>query len=698
MKKKLNVILSVLICLALCLSAASCSKPSTGTDNGDGDSAQPVATYEYFTRELPDYTSYPAAEKFAAGSGTEDSPYEISNAAELALLADLVNSDDTTREYAGACYKLTADITLNTGSAEDWTETAPDYAWTPIGVKNAFTGTFDGDSHTIGGIYLNADKKEQDGLVFGLFGKLQGTVKNVRITDSYFCVSGITSELGSIAGNANMDAQISGCSSDAELVIYDSDCGGIVGNATTAEIKDCSFSGVIRALKDYSFSNIGGIAGRSSAGIANCTNSGSLLSTLAGTEYAGGIVGRLSDGSVLGCTNSGSIHCTEGVLDESKSIEISGAIAGGIVGSLQSSNIGGEKYANKDITVSDCSNSGSIHAGNNAAGIIGSMNCMLNKSPVTVSDCSNTGEILSDCKSAGIIASASNSGVKLTVSRCSNTSDLSGNAAGIIDDLKPEAGEIEISDCSNTGSITGSSYAGGIINSIYIIADYTAELEIEHCSNTGAVSGTQAGGILGTMVNTRDVKTYSDAGIEISDCRNTGSISTEGLNNCIGGIAGCLGVKGIPTKISDCINTGDLTIDYTMSQETYDSDVAFRLCNMAGGIVGRIGEALYLEVVNSDGTDSGFTDAASPVVEISECCSSGNFLYPSDEELKNNEGIPVAVNRVGGIVGTSAASAEYAMRIEDCGFANADRGYGNEQHPDRGVKMSAAEIAAKISD
>ena len=47
------------------------------------------------------------ADSFAGGNGTENSPYLISNREQLDLFSSLVNGSD---EYAGASYKLTADI------------------------------------------------------------------------------------------------------------------------------------------------------------------------------------------------------------------------------------------------------------------------------------------------------------------------------------------------------------------------------------------------------------------------------------------------------------------------------------------------------------------------------------------------------------------------------------------------------------
>lgn len=46
--------------------------------------------------------------------------------------------------------KLGADIVVNEGNASDWANERPRLRWTPI---SNFAGSFDGQGHTISGIY-----------------------------------------------------------------------------------------------------------------------------------------------------------------------------------------------------------------------------------------------------------------------------------------------------------------------------------------------------------------------------------------------------------------------------------------------------------------------------------------------------------------------------------------------------------------
>ena len=84
---------------------------------------------------------------------------------------------------------LTDNITVNEGvldavnkgqvSGSDFIE------WTPVGLaNNAYTGTFDGQGHTISGLYFN----HPDASYVGLFGHIgaNGKISNVGVSDSYF--------------------------------------------------------------------------------------------------------------------------------------------------------------------------------------------------------------------------------------------------------------------------------------------------------------------------------------------------------------------------------------------------------------------------------------------------------------------------------------------------------------------------------
>jgi hypothetical protein len=127
--------------------------------------------------------------------GVYDKVYEISNADQLYWFADKINNENYTSGNINAV--LTADIvvnenvlrsdgTLNDGTFTDWT---PIGMWAGDDEYYSYSGIFDGQNHTISGLYLN--QMGMAGCV-GLFGHVGsgGKVSNVRVLDSYFSVNG----------------------------------------------------------------------------------------------------------------------------------------------------------------------------------------------------------------------------------------------------------------------------------------------------------------------------------------------------------------------------------------------------------------------------------------------------------------------------------------------------------------------------
>lgn len=157
------------------------------------------------------------AEKFAGGTGTESDPYQISNGAELAYLAQQVNSEKIDSE--DTFITLTNNIDLN------------NKAWTPIGNSDSvFAGTFDGNGHTISGLYINITgsySPKKGRLYQGLFGCVEdGTVQNLIVTGSV------------TIGN--------------EKSVNVSCIGGIVGINDGGKVQNCGFYGTVSAKQNVS--------------------------------------------------------------------------------------------------------------------------------------------------------------------------------------------------------------------------------------------------------------------------------------------------------------------------------------------------------------------------------------------------------------------------------------------------------------
>lgn len=160
------------------------------------------------------------ADGFAGGSGTEEDPYIIVTAEQLAYFAQSVNSGD---RYYDTYIRMDSDIQLNdTTDWEHWGQTdengsiiSPVNVWTPIGDNQWLNCIFDGNGHTVSGVYINNEKNCQ-----GLFGECNGTIKNVGVLDSYIHGSGNVG--GIIAGNGTVENgyYLTDCVTDIDISKY----------------------------------------------------------------------------------------------------------------------------------------------------------------------------------------------------------------------------------------------------------------------------------------------------------------------------------------------------------------------------------------------------------------------------------------------------------------------------------------------
>ena len=129
---------------------------------------------------------------------------------------------------------------------------AAEVNWTPIGndASHAFAGTFDGNGHTIEGLYINETGKWSNNAILykGLFGNSSGVIKNVAVT-----------------GNIVVDNEELGRTNTRALTIKG--VGGIVGTHNET-VLNCGFSGTVKVqgkIKNgntgYMTANNGGVVG-----------------------------------------------------------------------------------------------------------------------------------------------------------------------------------------------------------------------------------------------------------------------------------------------------------------------------------------------------------------------------------------------------------------------------------------------------
>ncbi|HPO12046.1 MAG TPA: PKD domain-containing protein, partial [Candidatus Hydrogenedentes bacterium] len=155
------------------------------------------------------------------------------------------------------------------------------------GAYPAFSGTFDGQGHTITG--LTIDWAGLDSI--GLFGVVDGAqISSLNLADVH--VTG-GNYVGSLAGSI-ANASISNCTSTGS-VAGASQVGGLCGEASDSEITMCSAACPVTGSAD----NAGGLVGKETgeSSISLCYATGSVE---AQTSNAGGLVGVMDAGASAG--------------------------------------------------------------------------------------------------------------------------------------------------------------------------------------------------------------------------------------------------------------------------------------------------------------------------------------------------------------------------------------------------------------
>ena len=232
--------------------------------------------------------------------------YTIDSVADLYGFYAIANVDN----FKGKTVKLGADITINEGSAEGFESTAPENEWFPIGsIDKAFTGTFDGQGHSIKGMYIDTTSQ-----YIGFFACTPKTavVKNLRLEDAYVCsTTEKYPQVGSVSGLAN--GTFDNIYSNAIVKAEGNYAGGLFGRASTAvNISRCWYDGIMTVSGRY----CGGILGVQESGVANIENSlntGTIISTYSTTKYpyTAGILGGVckigTEVNIHNCFNSGTL-------------------------------------------------------------------------------------------------------------------------------------------------------------------------------------------------------------------------------------------------------------------------------------------------------------------------------------------------------------------------------------------------------
>ncbi len=425
------------------------------------------------------------------GEGTETSPYLVANANDWNSLVSYMNA--TNNDMEGLFIKATADIAF--------TDDTPASRFAEDGVTY-FSGTFDGDGHTVSGLNLSS-ATQNNGALFRYIGAT-GTVKNFTFQgEAKFTKTQMAAICDNLYGTLD----------------------NVISEVNVTCVGTCA--GVV--AKTYAGATLNKVINRGKVSASAATFAGLVASSAAGTTYNE-------------CGNEGSLAYT-GTLSKATAI-----YAAGLVANCASATF------NKCYNAADLDFSANTYA-TTVAGLIGTAPGAATAKEYEFNDCYNSGNITAAGKTAGLIANTgTQTAVHIVMNRCYNTGDIYSCSATAISSA-PTAGIIanytvgsEFNDCWNSGSIVSDKcvYAGGISGYYTGSASATYATSFNRCYNTGTIiaNGNQGGGILA----------YVAGYTTIESCYNTGDI--EG-GQMLGGI--CSAFSGSTCHIYNSYNTGNIT-------------------------------------------------------------------------------------------------------------------------------------------
>ncbi len=261
---------------------AQTSESQTASETQTSEPAKAELSYDIVEAAVADASVY---------SGTPDTSWYVEGQKEFTLTtADQLmgfqelRAQENAVNFEGVTIKLGANMTINEGTIADLRANGGTI-WKNLNSDNEFKGTFDGQGHTISGIYMKLSKAANKGM-FGTLGG-EAAVMNFTLNSSYF--SGPTA---------------------ADKVNFAAISGTVTG--TNVKISDVHVNALIEANEGTALGNVGGFVGSISTGttltIENCSFGGAITTD---GECVGGYIGLLThskaDVTIKNCTSTGAV-------------------------------------------------------------------------------------------------------------------------------------------------------------------------------------------------------------------------------------------------------------------------------------------------------------------------------------------------------------------------------------------------------
>lgn len=292
--------------------------PSNGDDNGNenNENNEDNEDNENNGGEVatPDFPPPANAQIY---NGTPDTSWYVSGQTEytlttpeqLAGLNKIRNDSKGATTFAGTTIKLGADMIFNDGAIEKILSNGDsNKLWLTADESYPFEGTFDGQGHTVSGIYLKLDTNEGASAIQGIFGAVgkNATIKNLKLINSVVTGPAAVNDikLGTlisrvVGDNANVtvsDVEIHSAVNEGGHNVgqVGGTVGGIVGaitDAGTLTLNNCKYYGSVSTTGRSAGGLIGAATNlKATVNIKDCQNNGSVTAL----SDAGGLIGTAS--------------------------------------------------------------------------------------------------------------------------------------------------------------------------------------------------------------------------------------------------------------------------------------------------------------------------------------------------------------------------------------------------------------------
>lgn len=377
---------------------------------------------------------------FSGGSGAKSDPYQIANIGDLKRLTEFESSTrDSLEMMMRAHYVLTDDI--NAANTAQWYE---GYGFRPIGELFSdkqdypFTGTFDGQNHSINGLTMNYQDSRNGEQAVGMF----------ATTDSSARISNLT------LNNISIEVSLAG-SGRVQDIKY---IGGLIGLHMNGDVENVTVNGSITV--DSVFAT-GGLVGSNRATMRNAHSEVDVSTEM---ENTGGLAGISRGESIIeNSSSSGEVEADK--------------IAGGLVGEIRSNS-----------TIRNSSSSATVKGTDNIGGLVGQ------NIGSTIENSYATGRVSAENIIAGGLA-GTNAG---NITGSNSESEVSGNNSigGLVG--WQDAGTVDNSYA--TGNISGNQQIGGLVGFMQEgnIVDSYAEGDVSGRKTVGGLVGGANGVISGS--------------------------------------------------------------------------------------------------------------------------------------------------------------------------------------------------------